>query len=67
MLPGGMHGFDLLERLKADEKLKKIPVIVLTNLESEEKVAKDIGAIDYIVKVHVDPKDVMEKIKKVLA
>jgi CheY-like chemotaxis protein len=61
-----VNGFDVLERLKSDTELKKIPVFVLTNLDSEEKVAKEIGAMDYIVKVHVDPKDVVEKIKRVL-
>jgi DNA-binding response OmpR family regulator len=66
MLPGGMNGFDVLEKLKKDNELKNIPVLVLTNLDSEEKVAKEIGATDYIVKSHVDPKDVLEKIKKVL-
>ena len=35
MLPGGMNGFDVLERLKADPATKPIPVIVLTNLDSE--------------------------------
>ena len=50
MLPGGMNGFDVLEKLKADPLTEKIPVVVLTNLDSEEKVAKTIGACDYIVK-----------------
>lgn len=66
MLPGGINGFDVLERLKADRELKKIPVFVLTNLESEEKVAKEIGATDYAIKAHVDPKDVLKKIRKIL-
>lgn len=66
MLPGGMNGFDVLEQLKVDNELKKIPVLVFTNLDSEEKVAKEIGAVRYIVKAHVDPKDVVEEIKKIL-
>ncbi len=66
ILPGGINGFDVLERLKADNKLKKIPVFVLTNIESEEKVAKEIGATDYAIKAHVGPKDVLERVRKVL-
>ena len=50
MLPGGMNGFDVLEQLESNPSTKTIPVIVLTNLDSEEKVAKTIGACDYIVK-----------------
>ena len=66
MLPNGMNGFDVLEQLEKDGKLKRIPVFVLTNLDSEEKVAKEIGAADYIIKAHVDPSEVVERVKKVL-
>lgn len=66
MLPGGMNGFDVLERLKMDEKLKNIPVLVLTNLDTEEKVALSIGASDYIVKANISIKEVVDKIKKYL-
>ncbi len=66
MLPGGMNGFDVLEKLKKDDALKKIPVFVITNLESEEKVARQIGAVDYAVKVHIDPHELVDKIRKIL-
>ncbi|MBI5356743.1 response regulator [Candidatus Collierbacteria bacterium] len=52
MLPGGMNGFDVLEQLESNPLTKNIPVIVLTNLDSEEKVAKTIGARYYIVKAN---------------
>src|SRR3990167_6266002 len=48
MLPGGMNGFDVLEQLESNPLTRNIPVIVLTNLDSEEKVAKSIGATDYL-------------------
>lgn len=64
MLPGGMNGFDVLEQLKKDERLSNIPVIVITNLDSEEKVAKDIGVTDYVVKANIELNDLIEKIKK---
>ncbi len=64
MLPGGINGFDVLERLKRDKDLKDVPVLVLTNLDSEEEVAKEIGAENYLVKAHSDPKDVVRLIKK---
>jgi|SRR3990167_5656400 len=63
MLPGGMNGFDVLEQLKRDDTLKQVPVFMLTNLDSEEKVAREIGVTDYIIKAHVDPKEVVAKIK----
>ncbi len=64
MLPGGINGFDVLEELKRNEDLKKIPVVVLTSLDNEEKVAKEIGAIDYIIKAHTDPKDIVDIVNK---
>ncbi len=67
MLPGGKNGFDLLERLKNDEETKAIPVIVLTNLDSEEKVARQIGASDYIVKAEASMDQVVERVQKVCA
>lgn len=66
MLPGELNGFDVLESIKKDEELKGIPVIVLTNVGDEEKVAKDIGAVDYLVKANTDLNQVVEKIKTYL-
>jgi putative two-component system response regulator len=62
MLPGGQNGFDVLEQLKRSEKTKSIPVIILTNLDSEMKTAIDIGAVDYIVKSNTSIDQVVSKI-----
>ncbi|OGK11924.1 hypothetical protein A2954_06520 [Candidatus Roizmanbacteria bacterium RIFCSPLOWO2_01_FULL_37_12] len=64
MLPGGMNGFDVLQILKKDEKLKKIPVIVLTNLDSEKNTALDLGATAYIIKSDTPLEDLVGLIKK---
>ena len=60
MLPGGMNGFDVLEQLESNPSTKTIPVIVLTNLDSEEKVAKTIGARDYIVKANTTRDEIVK-------
>jgi DNA-binding response OmpR family regulator/serine phosphatase RsbU (regulator of sigma subunit) len=47
-----MNGYEVCERLKADDRAKGIPVIFLTaktDLEDEEKGLK-LGAVDYITK-----------------
>lgn len=67
MLPGGINGFDVLETIKKDEALRKIPVIVLTNLEGEEKVAREIGAADYFVKAKVAVNQIVDRIEEILA
>lgn len=64
-----MHGFEVLEKLKENDNTKKIPVIVLTNLESMEDVEKAVsmGATTYLVKANYKLEEVVEKIKKTLA
>jgi len=59
-------GFEVLEDLHKDSKLKKIPVIVLTNLgqESDIERVKKYGVKDYLVKSDVPIQDVVKKIKQ---
>ena len=66
MLPGGKNGFDVLEELKTNTATQKIPVIVLTNLDSEEKVAKTIGASDYLVKANTSKDEIVKLVMKYL-
>jgi CheY-like chemotaxis protein len=48
----GMDGIDLVGRIKADPKLKPIPVVILTTSTDEEEIEKSYnnGANSYIVK-----------------
>ena len=63
-----LSGNDVLKNLKADEQTKTIPVIFLSNFSQEELVkgALDEGAVDYVFKYQVEPKDVVVKIKQAL-
>lgn len=61
-------GFEVLEEIKADPTTKDIPVILLTNLSQKEDVDRglQLGAKDYLIKAHFTPREVVEKINKVL-
>jgi signal transduction histidine kinase/CheY-like chemotaxis protein len=48
MLPG-MDGWVVLQRLKGDERLRHIPVVVVTVID-EREVALALGAVDHFVK-----------------
>jgi len=63
------NGFDVLKEVKQSEKLKQIPVVMLTNLAgaADAKKAMDLGAAMYLVKSEHNPKEILEKIKEVLA
>lgn len=61
-------GFDVLAELKRNTETKKIPVIILTNLEGIMDVQKalSIGATNYLVKANYDLSEVVNYIKKIL-
>ncbi|HYC34670.1 MAG TPA: response regulator [Candidatus Paceibacterota bacterium] len=61
-------GYQLLAEVKADEKLKDIPVIVMTVFDEGEHVKKalELGAADYLVKGNHTPNDVAAKIAAIL-
>lgn len=67
MLPK-KDGFWVLEEVLKKTELKKIPVVVLSNLgqEQDKERALNLGAREYLVKADVSIKDVVEKIKKYL-
>ena len=62
-------GFEVLSELRLDPSTRHIPVMVLSNLgqEVDIKKARDLGAIDYLVKSDVEMKVVVAKIKEALA
>ncbi|KKQ27442.1 MAG: Two component transcriptional regulator, winged helix family [Candidatus Magasanikbacteria bacterium GW2011_GWC2_37_14] len=63
-----MDGFMVLEALKKEPSTKDIPVILLTNLGQKDDVEKGLqmGAVDYLIKAHFKPSEVVEKVRKVL-
>ncbi|OGF99122.1 hypothetical protein A2Y99_02610 [Candidatus Gottesmanbacteria bacterium RBG_13_37_7] len=64
-----MNGLQVLEKLKADPDLKKIPVVMLTNLAGSQdaETALSKGAVKYIVKSEYEPKQVTNMVKEILA
>lgn len=63
-----MDGLAVLRKIRVNEELNKIPVILLTNLSQKEEIEEGLGlgARDYLIKSHFTPSEVMEKISKYL-
>jgi len=63
-----IDGFEVLSKIKGDPNLASIPVIILSNLGQKEDVEKGLklGAIDYLIKAHFTPGEIIEKIKNAL-
>ena len=62
-------GNEILKTLKLDNKTQHIPVIILSNFSQEELVKEAInnGALDYIFKYQIEPEDLVNRVKVVLA
>jgi DNA-binding response OmpR family regulator len=60
-----MNGFDLLENIKKIPSVSSTPVVFLSAIDDfhARKVARDLGAADYLLKP-VDEKDVFSTITK---
>ncbi len=63
-----LDGFGVLERLRANSRLKKTPILVYSNLaqEGEAERAKSLGATEFIIKANLSPTEMVEKLKKYL-
>jgi len=64
ILPG-IDGYEVLYQVKKDPSTTKIPVIILSNLGQKEDVERGLkmGAIDFLIKAHFTPAEIIEKVK----
>ena len=63
ILPG-LDGFEVLRQLKADNNLKKVPVFIISNLDSISDVrsAKVLGAEEYFIKANTNVKNIVKAV-----
>lgn len=63
-----IDGWEILRKIKEEIKLKKLKIVVLSNLSQKEEVKKGLkwGAIKYFIKAHYTPKEIIEEIKKII-
>ena len=67
ILPG-IDGFDVLAKMKEDPKMAEVPVIILSNLGQKDDIERGLrlGAVDYLIKAHFTPGEIIGKIKSIL-
>ncbi len=67
ILPG-IDGFEVLVKMKKNSSISSTPVIILSNLGQKEDVEKGLklGAVDYLIKAHFTPGEIIDKIRAVL-
>lgn len=66
-----INGLEVLTKIRqsGNDHLTAVPVLIFSNFAHEEEVqkAKDLGAVDYIVKAAFSPAEIVTKVKAVLA
>lgn len=68
MMPN-MNGFEVLEKVRQDLHLNHAKIIVFSNLNEPKDRERcfDLGADDFILKASITPKELIERIHKILA
>ena len=63
LLPG-VDGFEVLKRIRQNEVVKKVPVIVFSNLGQKQDIdkAKELGADDFLIKANFTLDDLAVRI-----
>jgi len=67
MLPK-IGGFEVMEAINADEKIKGAPIIILSNLGQKNDVEKSVslGAKKFLVKAILSPDEIVEEISDII-
>jgi len=61
-------GWEILRRIRKEEKLKKLKIVILSNLSQKNEIKKGLsfGAVKYLIKAHYTPSEVVNEIKKII-
>lgn len=64
-----MNGFEVLEKMRLSDNLKRIPVIVISNSGQPVEIerAQQMGVKDWLVKTEFDPEEVVDKVTRQLS
>ena len=63
-----MNGFEFLKKIKSNEELKNIPIIVISVLgqKADQKKAIELGAEKYLIKTDNTLKEIIKNINNIL-
>lgn len=67
LLPG-MSGFDVLANMKKNDKMKNIPVIILSNLGERDDIRRglDLGATSFLIKASMTVDSIIAEASRIL-
>lgn len=69
MMMPKMDGFEVLEKMQAEDIIRSFPVIIISNSGQPVEIEKALamGIVDYIIKVDFDPVEVVDKVDEFFA
>lgn len=64
-----VDGFEVMRQVRSRAQTSGIPVVLFTELGHEDDLARarHLGAHEYCIKAHHTPRDVVEKVKKIIS
>lgn len=67
MMPN-VDGWQVLQTIEQKPEWRMAPVVMLSNLGSQDDIDRGmhLGARDYLIKAHVTPTDVADKVREIL-
>ena len=65
LLMPGMNGFDILQKVKNDPRLKDVPAMILSNLNKQSDIdrARILGAKKFLVKAAASLDQIVEEVE----
>lgn len=68
MVMPAMDGFEIVKKLKSEEKTKDIPIIAISASSTDEKVKeiKEFGVSDFFIKTRIVPSDLARRVNEIL-
>lgn len=62
------NGIDCLQKIKQDPEIKNLKVLAFSNFDEPrtKAMAKQLGALDYLIKTDYTPQSIVEKVKSYL-
>lgn len=63
-----VDGVEVLKKIKSENALKDIPIMILTNISEKEKMEEvmNLGANFYLIKSHFTPTEILDKVNLLL-
>jgi DNA-binding response OmpR family regulator len=63
-----LNGLEVLKHLRAETKLSRVPIILLSNISNPDEAERghSLGATDYLIKAYYTPSEIVQRVMAAL-